>query len=84
MRKRSNKNEETLAGSSSAHRCSQAKCELVRTSQLHQTNFKIFSCLPYIKDLSLVGLHWRMLLSVVCTDLGQDSPKHIFYSVNKS
>jgi len=48
MRKNSKEDEQTLAELSSAHRRSQAKCQLVQTSYIKELNC---SFLPYDKHL---------------------------------
>ena len=48
MRKKSKEDEQTLAELSSAHRRSQAKCQLVQTSYIERINF---FCLSYNKHL---------------------------------
>ena len=39
MRKKSKEDEQTLAELNSAHRCSQAKCQLVQTSYIQRITF---------------------------------------------
>jgi len=43
MRKQSKEDEQTLAELSSAHRRSQAKCQLVQTSNIKRINFFLFA-----------------------------------------
>ena len=50
MRKKSKEEEQTLEESNSAHRRSQAKCQLVQTSQTER--IKLFLYSPYNKHLS--------------------------------
>ena len=69
----------------SARRRSQAKCQLVQTSYVKRIKLLF---LPYNKHLinraKSVCIGESSVTSVVCTDLGQDSPIQTSCSVNKS
>ena len=72
--KKSKEDEQTLKELNSAHRCSQAKCQLVQASYIKR--IKLFSFLPYNKHLinrtkAIVYTDDRLssVKSVVCTDL---------------
>ena len=85
MRKESKEDKQTLEEFNSAPRRSQAKCQLVQTGYIRP--IKLFLFLPYNKHLInraksvCVEESWT---SVMCTDLGQDSPIQTSCSVNKS
>ena len=92
MRKKSKEDEQTLEELNSAHRRSQAKCQLVQTSHIKRIKLFLFS--PY-KNILLTELSrsvWENLdlgvqtsLPSVCTyDLGQASPIQTACSVNES
>ena len=82
MGKKSKENEQTLEELNSAHRCSQAKCQLIQTSYIKWITVFLFS--PYNQHLInqaksfCLGESWSW--SCVSYDLGQDSS----CSVNKS
>ena len=54
MRKKGKEDEQTLEQLNSAHRRSQAKCQLVQTS--HIKRIKLFLCLPLIINILLTEL----------------------------
>ena len=50
MRKKSKEDEQTLEELNLAHRCSQAKCQLIQTSYIKRIKLFLFS--PYNKHLN--------------------------------
>ena len=93
-RKKSKEDKKTLDELNSAHRRSQAKCQLIQTSYIKLIKLFLFS--PYNKHrinlakLVCMGESWprsfvQTSLRSVCTyDLSQDSPIQTSCSVNKS
>ena len=93
-KKKSKEDEQTLEELNSAHRRSQANCQLVQTSYIERIELFLFS--PYNKHRInraksvCMGESWprscvQTSLRSVCTyDLGQDSPIQTSCTVNKS
>ena len=75
VKKKSKEDEQTLEELNSAHRCSQAKCDLVQTSHIKQINFSWFCHIINILLTELSRSIWENL------DLGRVHRPHCVRSV---